>query len=79
MRHRVFEYYGQGTLCDSGIELQFPVFLLVPRSHLESFLPPSLLITLAEIGDKTQLLSFLLAAKPRRSYLIMIDIIATTV
>ncbi|MDN5753193.1 MAG: TMEM165/GDT1 family protein [Nitrosospira sp.] len=45
---------------------------------LEVFLISTLLVALAEIGDKTQLLSFVLAAKLRRPYPIMMGILAAT-
>jgi putative Ca2+/H+ antiporter (TMEM165/GDT1 family) len=41
---------------------------------LEAFITPALLVAIAEIGDKTQLLSFMLAAKLRRPYPIMAGI-----
>jgi putative Ca2+/H+ antiporter (TMEM165/GDT1 family) len=46
---------------------------------LEAFLTSTALVALAEIGDKTQLLSFALAAKLRRPYPIMAGIFAATV
>ncbi|MEO8766948.1 MAG: TMEM165/GDT1 family protein [Nitrosospira sp.] len=45
---------------------------------LEAFFTSTLLVALAEIGDKTQLLSFVLAAKLRRPYPIMAGIFAAT-
>jgi Ca2+/H+ antiporter, TMEM165/GDT1 family len=45
---------------------------------LEAFFTSTLLVALAEIGDKTQLLSFVLAAKLRRPYPIMMGIFAAT-
>lgn len=45
---------------------------------MEAFLTSTLLVALAEIGDKTQLLSFVLAAKLRRPYPIMMGIFAAT-
>jgi len=45
---------------------------------LEAFLTSTVLVALAEIGDKTQLLSFALAAKLRRPYPIMAGIPVTT-
>jgi putative Ca2+/H+ antiporter (TMEM165/GDT1 family) len=45
---------------------------------LEAFLTSTALVALAEIGDKTQLLSFALAAKLRRPYPIMAGILAAT-
>jgi putative Ca2+/H+ antiporter (TMEM165/GDT1 family) len=47
-------------------------------SILEAFLTSTALVALAEIGDKTQLLSFALAAKLRRPFPIMIGILAAT-
>jgi putative Ca2+/H+ antiporter (TMEM165/GDT1 family) len=47
-------------------------------SLLEAFLTSAALVALAEIGDKTQLLSFALAAKLRRPYPIMVGIFAAT-
>jgi putative Ca2+/H+ antiporter (TMEM165/GDT1 family) len=43
-----------------------------------SFLTSTVLVALAEIGDKTQLLSFALAAKLRRPYPIMAGILVAT-
>ncbi len=45
---------------------------------MEAFLTSTLLVALAEIGDKTQLLSFLLAAKLRRPYPIIAGIFCAT-
>jgi putative Ca2+/H+ antiporter (TMEM165/GDT1 family) len=45
---------------------------------LEAFLTSTVLVVLAEIGDKTQLLSFALAAKLRRPYPIMAGILVAT-
>jgi putative Ca2+/H+ antiporter (TMEM165/GDT1 family) len=45
---------------------------------LEAFFTSTLLVALAEIGDKTQLLSFVLAAKLRQPYPIMAGILAAT-
>lgn len=55
----------------------------IPRSFhwhpmLEAFLTSTALVALAEIGDKTQLLSFALAAKLRRPFPIMVGIFAAT-
>ena len=49
-----------------------------PLITLEAFLTSALLVALAEIGDKTQLLSFVLAAKLRRPYPIMAGIFVAT-
>jgi putative Ca2+/H+ antiporter (TMEM165/GDT1 family) len=45
---------------------------------LEAFLTSIVLVALAEIGDKTQLLSFALAAKLQRPYPIMAGILVAT-
>ncbi|HQQ76188.1 MAG TPA: TMEM165/GDT1 family protein [Thermoanaerobaculia bacterium] len=45
---------------------------------LEAFLTSTTLVAVAEIGDKTQLLSFVLAAKLRRPYAIMGGILVAT-
>ena len=45
---------------------------------MEAFITPALLVALAEIGDKTQLLSFVLAAKLRRPYPIIAGIFVAT-
>lgn len=45
---------------------------------MEAFLTSTLLVALAEIGDKTQLLSFVLAAKLRRPYPILAGIFVAT-
>jgi Ca2+/H+ antiporter, TMEM165/GDT1 family len=55
-----------------------------PRSfhtdmHMEAFLISTGIVALAEIGDKTQLLAFLLAAKFRRPLPIVLGILAATV
>lgn len=46
---------------------------------MEAFLTSSLLVALAEIGDKTQLLSFVLAARLRRPWPIVAGIFVATV
>ena len=46
---------------------------------MEAFLASLTLVALAEIGDKTQLLSFVLAAKLRRPYAIIAGILVATV
>lgn len=46
---------------------------------MEALLASITLVTLAEIGDKTQLLSFVLAAKLRRPYAIIAGIFVATV
>ena len=45
---------------------------------MEALLASTTLVALAEIGDKTQLLSFLLAAKLRRPYAIVAGILVAT-
>jgi len=45
---------------------------------MEALLTSTALVALAEIGDKTQLLSFVLAAKLKRKYAIMIGIFVAT-
>lgn len=45
---------------------------------MEAFLTSTILVALAEIGDKTQLLSFVLAAKLRRPWAIMAGILVAT-
>jgi putative Ca2+/H+ antiporter (TMEM165/GDT1 family) len=45
---------------------------------LEAFLTSTLLVALAEVGDKTQLLSFVLAARLRRPWPILGGILAAT-
>jgi len=47
--------------------------------HLEAFLTSTLLVAVAEVGDKTQLLSFVLAARLRRPWPIIAGILAATV
>lgn len=46
---------------------------------MEAFVTSTLLVALAEIGDKTQLLSFLLAARLRRPWVIISGILVATV
>jgi putative Ca2+/H+ antiporter (TMEM165/GDT1 family) len=46
---------------------------------LEAFLTSTLLVAVAEIGDKTQLLSFVLAARLRRPWAIIAGILAATI
>ena len=43
---------------------------------MEAFITSSLLVALAEIGDKTQLLSFVLAARLRKPWPIIAGIVA---
>lgn len=45
---------------------------------MESFFVPTLIVALAEIGDKTQLLAFILAAKFRKPVPIIIGILVAT-
>ena len=45
---------------------------------MEAFFTSTVLVAIAEIGDKTQLLSFVLAAKLRRPYPIMAGIFTAT-
>ena len=47
-------------------------------SHMEAFLISTGIVALAEIGDKTQLLAFVLAAKFRRPVPIVLGILAAT-
>lgn len=47
--------------------------------HMEAFLISTGIVALAEIGDKTQLLAFLLAARFRRPLPIVMGILAATV
>jgi Ca2+/H+ antiporter, TMEM165/GDT1 family len=46
---------------------------------VEAFLTSTLLVTLAEIGDKTQLLSFVLAARLRKPWAIIAGIFVATI
>lgn len=46
---------------------------------MEAFLTSTLLVAVAEIGDKTQLLSFVLAARLRRPWAIIAGILVATV
>src|SRR5690606_23926206 len=55
-------------LCRSALE----------EIRLESFFIPTLIVALAEIGDKTQLLALLLAARYRRPWLIICGIVVAT-
>jgi putative Ca2+/H+ antiporter (TMEM165/GDT1 family) len=48
------------------------------RSKMEAFLIATGLVAFAEIGDKTQLLAFLLAAKFRKPWPIILGILAAT-
>lgn len=52
--------------------------LPAPQSIMEAFFTSTVLVAIAEIGDKTQLLSFVLAAKLRQPYPIMAGIFAAT-
>lgn len=45
---------------------------------MESFFVPTLIVALAEIGDKTQLLALLLAARYRRPWPIIWGIVVAT-
>jgi putative Ca2+/H+ antiporter (TMEM165/GDT1 family) len=49
-----------------------------PENHVESFLVSTGLVALAEMGDKTQLLSFMLAARYRRPWPIIAGILIAT-
>lgn len=49
-----------------------------PERSMESFLVSTGIVALAEMGDKTQLLSFLLAAKFRRPFPIIFGILVAT-
>jgi len=46
---------------------------------MEAFLVPTGIVALAEIGDKTQLLSFILAAKFRKPWPIVLGILVATI
>ena len=46
---------------------------------MDALLTSTLLVALAEIGDKTQLLSFVLAARLRRPWAIIAGIVVATV
>ena len=46
---------------------------------MEAFLTSTLLVAVAEIGDKTQLLSFVLAARLRQPWAIIAGILVATV
>ena len=48
------------------------------RSLMESLFVPTLIVALAEIGDKTQLLALLLAARFRKPWPIIAGIVAAT-
>ena len=50
-----------------------------PAHHMEAFLFSTGIVALAEMGDKTQLLAFLLAAKFRRPVPIVLGILVATV
>ena len=45
---------------------------------MEALITSTMIVALAEIGDKTQLLSFVLAAKLKRKYAIMVGILVAT-
>ncbi|OQY72725.1 MAG: hypothetical protein B6D47_04490, partial [Rhodocyclaceae bacterium UTPRO2] len=45
---------------------------------MEAFLTSTLLVALAEVGDKTQLLSFVLAARLRKPRAIILGIFVAT-
>lgn len=49
-----------------------------PENRMEAFLISTAIVTLAEIGDKTQLLSLLLAARFRRPWPIILGILIAT-
>ena len=49
------------------------------RISLEAFLTSTLLVAVAEIGDKTQLLSFVLAARLRQPWAIIAGILVATI
>ena len=71
-------HMGQGRYVTTESGYNSLSFLLARANILEAFFTSTLLVALAEIGDKTQLLSFVLAAKLRRPYPIMAGIFAAT-
>jgi putative Ca2+/H+ antiporter (TMEM165/GDT1 family) len=55
------------------------LFFPAMENHLEAFLVSTGIVALAEIGDKTQLLAFILAAKFRKPLPIIIGILVATI
>lgn len=53
--------------------------LLRPELFMEAFLISTGVVALAEIGDKTQLLAFLLAARFKKPYTIILAILVATI
>jgi Ca2+/H+ antiporter, TMEM165/GDT1 family len=53
-------------------------FLLLKRNNMESILVSTGVVALAEMGDKTQLLAFILAARFKRPLPIILGILAAT-
>ena len=52
--------------------------VVIESPQLEAFLTSTVLVAVAEIGDKTQLLSFVLAARLRKPWPILAGILAAT-
>jgi putative Ca2+/H+ antiporter (TMEM165/GDT1 family) len=70
--------YSEYLLCyDRGLLFAF-AFIAAP-CHMDAFLVSTGIVGLAEIGDKTQLLAFLLAARFRRPLPIVLGIFVATV
>lgn len=68
--HKLVRHRNRATISGSIFCCHFSI--------LEAFFTSTALVALAEIGDKTQLLSFVLAAKLRQPYPIMAGILAAT-
>lgn len=66
-----------GTTLATPIAIMLPLF--ATGSIMESFLVSTGVVALAEIGDKTQLLAFLLAARFKKPLPIILGILAATI
>ena len=81
LRRSVPRSFSHSLVAKKGIRQKIRA-TIPPSFHwhlmLEAFFTSTALVALAEIGDKTQLLSFALAAKLRRPYPIMAGIFAAT-
>lgn len=63
----------EGCTCHSRVDPPLETYLM-----LDSLLVPTAIVALAEIGDKTQLLALILAARFRKPWPIIAGIVAAT-
>lgn len=73
---KTFDHLASGLAGEASVVIR----LFRPRSNaLEAFLVSTGIVALAEIGDKTQLLAFILAARFRKPWPIVIGILVATI